>query len=166
MPEGERRLILQATATPTCVPAFVSVPVVLTAENLTMPKPKCGLTSNEKVRLAVVNFGFDTITANTAISVAYQRDNQPVVVVNVILSKPLNPSDTFLFTFNQPVDLSQQGRNYRIQSWVSWQNDQNSSNDTTSKRIFASNVPSKPAVTGDTVCVGEQATLSAFAAGK
>ena len=138
----------------------------LRALRMNEPMPRCGLTSGEKVSVVLVNFGFDTIPANTNFQLAYQKDNQPTVLENVSLNNALNPSDTFIYTFNQTVDLSSQGQSYTIRSWVIWSSDQNANNDTAGKRLYASVVPAAPAVSNDTVCKGEPATLSVMANNK
>ena len=138
----------------------------LSAVQLIEPTSGCGLTANEPVSLQLVNFGFDTIPANTNLSIAYQKNAQPLVQENVTLSQALAPSDTVVRTFTQPVDLSQQGQTYRLQAWADWATDQSPGNDTTSRSLYASNVPAQPTVTGDSACAGGQLTLQALAAGK
>jgi hypothetical protein len=116
----------------------------LGAVQLIEPTGGCGLTANEPVSLQLVNFGFDTIPANTSLSIAYQKNAQPLVQETVTLSQALAPSDTVVRTFTQPVDLSQQGQTYRVQAWADWATDQSPGNDTTSRSLYASNVPAQP----------------------
>ncbi len=133
----------------------------LLAYQISKPRERCGLTSNEPVALTLVNFGFDTIPANTSITVTYKLNNNQPVQKNFQLNNLLGPSDTVRQPFSQTVDLSQQGRNYNFKAWVKWSADQNGKNDTVKKSLYASNVPAKPISTGDTICEGNQATLKA-----
>ena len=109
----------------------------------------------------IYNFG---ILPQTGFDIQYTLNG----VTNIeTVFDTIHPGDSLLYTFNLPVDLSQDGV-YNFFFTTNLPNDANNINDSTTVTIENYYTPIAPTVIGDTVCVnnlnpnGQTATLTAY----
>jgi len=114
------------------------------------------------VTATIFNFGY---LAQTGFNVQYSLNGTPTVET---IFDTLQPGDSLLYTFNFPVDLTQDG-SYSFEFTTNLTNDDDTSNDAYGSTLTYDNyyTPFAPTVTDDTVCVnsfypnGNVATLTA-----
>ncbi|MGC9375765.1 MAG: T9SS type A sorting domain-containing protein, partial [Bacteroidales bacterium] len=97
--------------------------------SLDSPQNACEHTSNEAVRIAIKNYGQDTITSGTEIPVSYIFDYGIPVHETLTLDEDLNPSGTVYYTFSERVDLTEE-KTYHFKVFTGFDLDANPANDT------------------------------------
>jgi hypothetical protein len=97
--------------------------------SLDSPQNACEHTSNESVKIAVKNYGQDTLTSGTQIPVGYIFDYGVPVHETLTLNEDLNPSGTIYYTFSERVDLTEE-KTYHFKVFTGFDIDANPANDT------------------------------------
>jgi hypothetical protein len=114
------------------------------------------------VTATIFNFGY---LSQTGFNVQYSLNGTPTIET---VFDTLQPGDSLLYTFNFPVDLTQDG-SYSFDFTTNLPNDDDTSNDAFGSTLTYENyyTPIAPTVTDDTICVdvfnpnGQSATLTA-----
>ena len=128
-----------------------------------LPSASTGCEVDSSVVTATIfNFGY---LSQTGFNVQYSLNGTPTVET---VFDTLQPGDSLLYTFNLPVDLTQDG-SYSFDFTTNLPNDDDTSNDAYGTTLTYENyyTPFAPTVTDDTVCVnsyfpnGNVATLTA-----
>ncbi|MFP4023109.1 MAG: T9SS type A sorting domain-containing protein [Thiohalospira sp.] len=97
--------------------------------SLVSPKSACEHGENESVRIAVTNYGRDTLDSGTQIPVTLEFEYGEPVNETLTLSGDLNPSGTAYYTFNEQLDLST-AKTYHFKVYTGFELDANQTNDT------------------------------------
>ena len=129
---------------------------------LGIPEPanECGLTANEPWSVQFMNYGHDTIPANTDITLNYRKNEEKSGQKQIQLAEKLGPTDTLRYTLNERFDFAEEGRSHHLQTWLDWNQDSEQANDSAGKFIYVSKVPDRPIPNHDTSCVGDQTLLT------
>ena len=109
------------------VSMYNAQPIDALAEQiLPFPSATCGFGTAEMISAVVKNLGFNTLDT---IPMGYTINGGTPVIDTLFTS--LASTDTTLFTFSQPANLSQAGATFTIQVWTNVPGDGTNSNDTT-----------------------------------
>jgi len=96
---------------------------------LISPESACELSDQLPVRIAVRNFGTDTLEVNDTIFVSGEINQVPVFSDTLLLTGPFIPGVTMEFTFSELCDFSAPG-SYAMKLYTRLRNDQGTLNDT------------------------------------
>ena len=97
--------------------------------SLVSPKSACEHGENESVRIAVTNYGRDTLDSGTQIPVGLEFEYGAPINETLTLSGDLNPSGTVYYTFNEQLDLLT-AKTYHFKVYTGFELDVNRANDT------------------------------------
>ncbi len=113
----------------------------LKADSILNPSTACQLSENEPLKLRIRNKGADTLQEGRKIRLGYHLNDQPQVEEKNTLNHKLYPDSSFVFTFSDPVDLSQPGINHAFSAYVAMADDANKANDTLQQTITHYSAP-------------------------
>ncbi len=92
------------------------------------PVSSCSLTSNEPVGVKIHFYGCDSLAAGDTIAVAYSVNGGSPVIEEFILPVSMFPTDTFTYTFTQPLNAVTDGT-YTLDAWTLFDVDTLNTND-------------------------------------
>lgn len=104
-------------------------PYDLQLTSIVSPSGGCGAISNTNISVEVKNNGL--ATAN-GFEIAYQIDDGDIVTKDI--TEALESDESEVYNFDENIDF-EIGETYTIKAWISFDNDSNNNNDTTSKVI-------------------------------
>ena len=134
---------------------LITTQVDLAITAIVNPVDACDLGTDEHVTVEITNNGD---TPASAFEVAYRLDDLSPVVENATIT--IQPGMSANYTFTTPLNLSADGE-YQLEAYVTIADDANTSND--DLQVAIENLPApETSITEDqTVCAGEQVTLTA-----
>nr|MDA3778986.1 T9SS type A sorting domain-containing protein [Bacteroidales bacterium] len=121
------------------------------------PTSVCEHGSTEEIKIAVKNFSYDTLLAGTVIPVAYNLEGYSAVKEDFILSTKLDPLSSANYTFDDEIDLSDEGI-YKFNLYTDFENDVNNINDTLKDAIKTFGYPDVDL--GDDIYTTEPTTVT------
>ncbi|MHC1706422.1 MAG: GEVED domain-containing protein [Bacteroidales bacterium] len=123
-----------------------------------LPLSGCGL-GIEPVVVKVMNKGTDAISGG--LTLGYKKADWTPAVIE-LLNDTILPTDSIIYIFNTPVDLSSVGADsiFKVKVWVTLPNDSLHNNDTLTKKIISKFLPEAPESVNITIPFGTSITLS------